>query len=73
MRTPMDRCLKITKIACIVTLCGSFFVSSVAWAQKVGSLAKNEGSGILPWAIALGVIIVAAATAFINPKRSHLA
>jgi hypothetical protein len=56
----------------VAALCGSFFVNAAAFAQKASSPAKSEGMNILPWGIALGVIVVVAATAFINPKRSHL-
>lgn len=41
------------------------------WAQKAAKPA-DEGT-VLQWIIALGLMIVTAIAAFLNPKRSHLA
>jgi len=46
-------------------LAGSVF------AQDQGRLA-NEDSGLLPWLITGGLIVIVCITAFINPKRTHL-
>ncbi len=32
----------------------------------------GEDKGILQWLIAFGVVVLMAAIAFLNPKRSHL-
>jgi len=45
--------------------------ASTVLAQKPAGLAKDEG-GVIPWLIAGGIVILVCATAFINPKRSHL-
>jgi len=52
----------------LIALC---VTSSSVWAQAPARL-MNEDAGLLPWAIAGGLIILISVIAFINPKRSHL-
>lgn len=42
-----------------------------AFAQMDARL-SGEDKGILQWVVALGIVILMAAIAFMNPKRSHL-
>jgi len=42
-----------------------------AWAQKPATPPEDDG-GILQWVVAAGIAVVICATAFLNPKRSHL-
>lgn len=41
------------------------------WAQEPGALPK-EDKGIVQWVVAVGLILLICASAFLNPKRSHL-
>ena len=45
--------------------------AATVWAQKPGRV-PNEDNGWLQVGIALGLAVVICATAFLNPKRSHL-
>ena len=50
---------------------GVDLLATVAAAQS-STRVPGEDGGILQWGIAVGLCIVVCATAFINPKRSHL-
>ncbi len=50
---------------------GVHLSAASVWAQTPGR-PPEAGSGILPWCIAAGIVLVVCITAFINPKRSHL-
>ncbi len=43
-----------------------------AWAQKPARLPGEDEGGFIQWGVAIGLMIVIMASAFINPKRSHL-
>ena len=43
-----------------------------AWAQKRAVLPGDDEGGFIQWGVAIGLVIVIMASAFINPKRSHL-
>lgn len=45
--------------------------SDTVLAQKEVKMEDESGGGVLPWAIALGVIVLVCGSAFLNPKRSH--
>lgn len=45
-------------------------LASIAFAQAPARL-PGEASAALPWAVTLGIVVVVAAAAFLNPKRSH--
>lgn len=47
------------------------FSATAAMGQKPGRVPDDDG-GILQWGVALGIVVLCAAAAFINPKRSHL-
>ncbi len=53
-----------------VTALASFWPAT-AFAQKPGRV-PNEDAGMLPWVVAIGLLIVVCAPAAINAKRSHL-
>lgn len=57
----------------IASICGAVIQLSlpVAVAQEPGRL-PGEGRGWLPWAVAVGIVIVICVAGFLNPKRSHL-
>ena len=46
-------------------------LASSAWAQKLVKAPEDEG-GVIQWIVTAGVVIVIGASAFLNPKRSHL-
>lgn len=50
---------------------GVDLLATVAAAQTPTRV-PGEDAGLLQWGIGLGLCIVVCATAFINPKRSHL-
>ncbi len=50
---------------------GVHLLASSASAQTPGNVPGEDG-GYLQWAIALGLGVVVCATAFLNPKRSHM-
>lgn len=56
-----------------VRLAGLLFClsSGAVFAQKPVKPPETEG-GVLPWVIALGLMVVIGVSAFLNPKRSHL-
>ena len=43
-----------------------------AWAQKPARLPGEDEGGFIQWGVAVGLMILIMASAFINPKRSHL-
>lgn len=45
--------------------------AGVAWAQKRAALPGEDG-GWMQWVITVTIAVVVYASAFINPKRSHL-
>lgn len=50
---------------------GLHLLAESASAQTPATV-PGEDSGYLQWAIAVGLSLVVCATAFLNPKRSHL-
>ena len=48
------------------------FMAGSAWAQKSARLPGEDEGGFLQWSVAVGLMVVIMAAAFINPKRSHL-
>ena len=62
------------RTGCIVGSCALVvhLLGTSALAQSPAKL-PNEDGGYLQWGIALGIVVVVAFTAFLNPKRSHLA
>ena len=44
--------------------------TATAWAQAPARL-PNEDKGIVQWLVAIGIVVLIAAAAFLNPKRSH--
>ena len=50
---------------------GVHLLAASAYAQTPGQEPKQD-SGVLQWGIAAGLVVVVCATAFLNPKRSHL-
>lgn len=46
-------------------------LASSALGQEPGRLA-NTDKGIVQWAVAIGLMILICAAAFMNPKRTHL-
>ena len=50
---------------------GVHLLASSASAQTPGNV-PGEDAGFLQWVIALGLCVVVCATAFLNPKRSHM-
>lgn len=45
--------------------------SSTVVGQEPGQL-PNTDKGIVQWLVALGLVILICASAFLNPKRTHL-
>ena len=66
--------VKLTRrLAFSLPLAMMLMFPAITLAQKPATVAKPEGTSFLPWLISLGILVVVGATAFLNPKRSHLA
>ena len=63
--------ITVSRLVTIVIVGLTHFGAAAAWAQEPATL-PNQDSGVVQWLVAAGLAALICATAFLNPKRSHL-
>lgn len=63
--------IAVSRLVIIVIVGLTHFGAAAAWAQEAATL-PNQDSGVVQWLVAAGLAGLILATAFLNPKRSHL-